>query len=104
MAKRKVPHKHCQVYLAGRKRIKNKTRKLEKKLSQLDKYRKEPVINPNTKLPVIRKFLGNIVKSCRIGRSAEGFTKEDFKSKPKRKIGVQNEPKDGRIEKIVNPS
>jgi hypothetical protein len=101
MAKRKVPHKHCQVYLNNRKRIKNKTKILEKKLEKLESYRKQEVINPNTKLPVVRKFLGNIVKSCRIGRNAEGFVKEDFKFRPRKRKEVIDESKNGRIEKTV---
>jgi hypothetical protein len=84
IGKGKRPHKHCGEYLSSRTRIKNKTQKLEKKLETLNNNRKKEVINPNTKLPAVRRFLGNIVKSCRIGRKAEGFQKEDFKSKSRK--------------------
>ena len=54
----------CQSYLNNRTRIKNKTRKLEKRLrnSELKEETKD-----------------KIRKHCRIGRKAEGFVKESFK-------------------------
>lgn len=66
-------------------RIKNKTRKLEKRIRLLEENRKkDPVINPNTKTLPIRRDIKNVKRDCRIGRIGEGFKKEDFKFKPRK--------------------
>ena len=84
MARGKRPHKHCEHYLNNRHRISNKTRKLEKRLKVLEKSREtNEIINLNTKLPTKRKPIENIIKNCRIGRKAEGFSREEFKFKKK---------------------
>lgn len=54
MAKRKRPHKHCQQYFTTRRRIKNKERKLEKRIKDI-------------KEEIQRK----IRKHCKIGRKKE---------------------------------
>jgi hypothetical protein len=69
MAKGKSGNNKCQSYLNNRTRIKNKTRKLEKRLkhSSMSQDKKD-----------------KIIKNCRIGRKAEGFQIESFKhNKPK---------------------
>lgn len=52
-------------------RIKNKTRKLEKKLKTIK--------NENS--------IAHIKRDCRIGRKAEGFKREEFKFKEKKRNG-----------------
>ena len=92
ISKTKRPHKHCERYLNEQKRIKNKSRKLEKKLRIITKEReKEPnKINPNTKLSPKRRPIENIIESSRIGRQKEGFQREGFKFKKGRPI-LKNE-------------
>uniref|UniRef100_A0A6M3KF05 Uncharacterized protein n=1 Tax=viral metagenome TaxID=1070528 RepID=A0A6M3KF05_9ZZZZ len=85
MGKGQSNNKSSQKYLSERKRIKNKTRKLEKRVKVLELGRKEEVINPNTKLPITRNPIENIVKNSRIGRKKEGFSMEEFKKKPSKK-------------------
>ena len=69
-------------------RIRNKTRKLEKRIEMLEVNRKkEPIINPNTKTLPIRRDINNVKRDCKIGRVKEGFKKEDFKfQKRKNKV------------------
>ena len=65
MSKKKAgSNTKCQNYLNNRTRIKNKTRKLEKRL-------KFSTMQEETK--------GKVIKNSRIGRKAEGFAKEMFK-------------------------
>lgn len=82
----KVKTKTCEQYLNAKKRVANKQRKLDKMIARLEKYRETHPLkeNPNTKRLPERKSTANIVKSCRIGREAEGFKKEDFKQNPKK--------------------
>lgn len=56
----------CQNYLNTRKRIKNATRKQEKRLKFST---------------MSEKAKANVIKSCRIGRKAEGISPESFKQK-----------------------
>lgn len=89
MAKGQSNNKSCQQYLGEKRRIRNKTRKLETRIKKLEEARKvEEVINPNTKLPVKRNSTKNIIKNSRIGRKPEGFTVEDFKKKPSKRLRI----------------
>lgn len=69
-------------------RIRNKTRKLTKRIETLELNREKPqVINPNTKTLPIRRDISNVKRDCKIGRVKEGFKKEDFKfQKRKNKV------------------
>jgi hypothetical protein len=68
MANRSSNNAKCQKYLNEKKRIKNKTEELEKRIS---KFKDE--------------VRDKIKKSCLIGREKEGFKKEDFKFRPRKK-------------------
>ena len=62
----------CQRYFNERRRIKNKTKKLEEKIRHLELERaKGEVINKNTNLPTKRRPIENIIKSCKIERKRE---------------------------------
>jgi hypothetical protein len=61
--------KKCQRYLNEKRRIKNKTEALEKRVKTLTK----------------EEAIEHIKKVCRVGRKKEGFQPEDFKFKKKKK-------------------
>jgi hypothetical protein len=67
--KSKRPHLHCKQYLGMKKRIKNKTKLLEKRLEKITKESSKD----------------NIMRSCRIGRKKEGFVQEEIKHKPQKR-------------------
>lgn len=75
MAKKAGNNTKCQNYLSSRKRIKNKTHKLEKRLkfSTMKTEAKE-----------------NIIKACRIGRKLEGFNPESAKQKLRKNENNRN--------------
>jgi len=62
----------CQKYLNEKTRIKNKTEELEKRISKFKDEVKD-----------------KIKKSSLIGREKEGFKKEDFKFRPRRRPNVE---------------
>ena len=72
MAKRSSNNPKCQRYLAERRRIKNKTKKMENRLKTLKK----------------ETSIEHIKRDSRIGRTKEGFQKEDFKFRERKKNGI----------------
>lgn len=94
MGKRNSGSSSGSAYLNSGKRIKNKTRKLNKFIKKLEKARKESHINKNTNRKSERGSIETIIKSCRIGRRAEGFKPEDFKCLPQKKNKTIAEKKD----------
>lgn len=76
-----VKNKSATKYFNEKRKIRNKTEKIEKtiKLLELAREVNKEHINKNTNLPPKRRSIENIVKSCRIGRKREGFSQESFK-------------------------
>ena len=76
MAKSKIGRnvKKCQRYFNEKRRVKNKTRKLERYIEKAKKRQlQQQVINPNTKQLPKRSTnaVENIIKSSPIGRKRE---------------------------------